>query len=118
MKQIGTDFQGWPINAYTLEDILKSLGFNEDEKSWSISKDSPLLKAYPLLLTDDGMGYGVHPEFVTEADCDVYGHDVNTIEYVEVNDKEHSFDEVVKKETVKVFNIFRDVPEHKIEDDE
>ena len=26
MKQIGTDFQGWPINKITLEEILQELG--------------------------------------------------------------------------------------------
>ena len=118
MIRIGTDFQGWPIKAMSLADILRQLGFKETEEGFSMEKDNPLLSAYPLLLTDDGMGYGVEPRFIVETDLEVYDHDVNTIEMAENKESELGYDEVVKKETVKVFNIFRDVPEHKVEDDE
>ena len=118
MKQIGTDFQGWPIKAMSLKDILLQLGFEEDENGLSIKKDNPLLDPYPRLLIDDGMGYGVDAQFVVETDIDVYDVNVNVIDYVENKDSENGFDEVVNKEKVKVFNVFRDVPEHNIKDGE
>ena len=90
MKQIGIDFQGWPINALTLREILKKLGFEEDDKTISLIKNedsNELLDAYPLLLADDGMAYGIDPMYVTECDDEVY-EDENT--------------------NLKVFNLFRE----------
>ena len=75
MKEIGTDFQGWPINAMTLREIIKELGItytldNGDEIIRSDRKH--LLDAYPIILEDDGMGYGVNPRYITSADKNVY----------------------------------------------
>lgn len=118
MIRIGTDFQGWPVKAMCLEDILRQLGFKETEEGFSIKKSNPLLSAYPRLLIDDGMGYGIDPQFITEVDTETYDDSVNAIDFVKNDDSELGYDEVVKTETINVFNVFRDVPENKIKDDE
>lgn len=90
MKQIGTDFQGWPVNALTLREILHKLGFEEDSKTITLIKDedsNKLLDSYPLTLEDDGMAYGIKPMLITEVDSEVY-EDENS--------------------KLKVFNLFRD----------
>ena len=75
MKEIGIDFQGWPIEAMTLREIIKKLGItytldNGDEIIRSDRKH--LLDAYPVILEDDGMGYGVNPRYITSVDNNVY----------------------------------------------
>ena len=88
MKQIGTDFQGWPINALTLREILYKLGFEETLSGNFVFKDNPeLLDSYPLTLEDDGMAYGIKPMFVTEVDNEIYEDDDSNLN---------------------VFNLFRD----------
>lgn len=79
MKKIGTDFQGWPINALTWREILDSLGIEP------VDKDLPILDVYPRLLIDDGMGYGAgRSQYITEIDREVIkdkelGEDVNNV---------------------------------------
>lgn len=83
MKQIGIDFQGWPINALTLREILERLGFKEDDKTITLIKDedtNKLLDAYPLLLEDDGMAYGINPMYVIECDKEVYTDEDSNLE--------------------------------------
>lgn len=87
MKQIGTDFEGWPINVYTLREILHKLGFREDNPGEFITEDSELLNSYPLTYEDDGMAYGINPMFITETDTVVYEDEVSGL---------------------KVFNLFRE----------
>ena len=90
MKQIGTDFQGWPINALTLREILHKLGFEEDSKTITLIKNedsNKLLDSYPLTLEDDGMAYGIKPMLITEVDSEIY-EDENS--------------------NLNVFNLFRD----------
>lgn len=73
MKEIGTDFQGWPIYAMTLKDILEDLGLTVDidgTVSGQLSKE--LLKSYAKTLQDDGMAYGIEPRYITEVDKEVY----------------------------------------------
>lgn len=118
MKQIGNDFQGWPVTAMTLGEILHRLGFRKRFGLVCINANDPILKAYPRLLTDDGMGYGIRPEFVTEADRDTYEVDINAINYEVGEDPKLSITPYVEQETIKVFNLFRDVPEHPIEEDD
>lgn len=65
---IGYDFQGWPIYKMTLEEILLSLGAEEKDGFIGFPKDSKNLSIYPIRLYDDGMGYGVDEQFITEAD--------------------------------------------------
>lgn len=121
MIQIGTDFQGWPVNALTLKEILKELGFKENEDSFFISKDSKLLDAYPYLLEDDGMGYGVDSEYIVEVDNEPYEKDVKVIDFEMTNEHPDfpklNIEKVVKDETINVFNIFRQANENKTEEE-
>lgn len=87
MKQIGIDFQGWPINALTLREILHKLGFNEINQGEFIMYDEYLLDSYPITYEDDGMAYGIKPMFITETDNVVYEDEKSKLE---------------------VFNLFRD----------
>ena len=68
MKTISYDFQGWPMYAMTLWEILEKLGFKKEGNKvvGEISED--LLNAYPVLLEDDGMGYGVNQQYIIEVD--------------------------------------------------
>lgn len=118
MIQIGTDFEGWAVRAHTLLDILRQIGANETEDGFVIKKDNPLLDAYPCLLEDDGMAYGVNPQYVTEVDIETYDKDIIAIDFVKDDDSELGYKEVPEKRTIKVFNIFRDVPENRMDDDE
>lgn len=87
MKQIGIDFQGWPVNALTLREILQKLGFIET-LSGDFSFDNPeLLDSYPITYEDDGMAYGIKPMFITEVDNVIYEDEDSKL---------------------KVFNLFRD----------
>ena len=75
MKTIAYDFQGWPVKAMTLREILLQLGFKEDDKTLTLIKSeevNKLLDSYPRILEDDGMGYGIDQGFITEIDPDVY----------------------------------------------
>lgn len=121
MKRIGTDFQGWPIYAMTLREILKALGFEEDTETVTLIKSEEtnrLLDSYPYLLEDDGMGYGVNGEYITEADTLVYNQKIKTIN-VRFNEETLTpeEDEIIEEE-IPVFNIFRDVPENKTDENE
>ena len=118
MIQIGTDSQGWPVNAMNLREILKRLGFKENKNSFSISKKNKLLDAYPCLLEDDGMGYGVNAEYITEVSDETWEKKILAVDY-EVEEGKTPLDvkKVAKEETIKVFNIFRQLPENKTEEE-
>ena len=81
MKQINTDFQGWPIYALTLEDILTNLKVKKTDEGWFISKDNPYLDKYPRVLEDDGMGYGINLKYISEAS---FGYSEETGPYINV----------------------------------
>ena len=92
MKHITRDFQGWPVSMHTLKEILLALGFKENGKQIYLPKNKKnlrLLEAYPRLLEDDGMAYGVNEQYIIEADNDVY-------------------DAEIVGEKIDVFNIFRE----------
>lgn len=92
MIEIMRDFQGWPMKAHTLREILLSLGFEEDSETITLIKgeeNMKLLDSYPRLLEDDGMGYGVNEQYIVEVDNSVY-------------------DGTIADEKVNVFNIFRE----------
>ena len=72
MKQIGTDFQGLPIYAMNLKEILEKLMFKDIGDNKFELQRPELLDCYPLLLEDDGMGYGVRPMFIGEANRLIY----------------------------------------------
>lgn len=120
MIQIGTDFQGWPVNAMTLREILKELGFEEDSETVTLIKSEEtnrLLNAYPYLLEDDGMGYGVSAEYITEVSDDVREKKILAVDYEVGEDKKLDIRKVVKEETINVFNVFREPPENKTEEE-
>lgn len=104
----------------TLSELLYNLGFKDDGEKMYLEKDNPLLYSYPIILEDDGMGYGVKPRFVTEAHRSIYPHKVKTIEFCEINNEPGKQDIVEKIETenINVFTVFVDVPQNKIEDGE
>lgn len=54
------DFQGFLIPHITLREGLMNIGFKEDKKNnrFYIENDNKLLDTYPLILEDNGMGYG------------------------------------------------------------
>lgn len=121
MLQIGTDFQGWPVYALTLREILNRLGFEEDTETITLIKGEEanrLLDSYPYLLEDDGMGYGVMAEYITEANSDIWEKKVLSVDY-EVNNNDNSLDvkKVTKEKTINVFTMFREAPENKTEED-
>ena len=80
---------GWPLFTSTLRDILEELGFKEEGGKLSIElteKNNLLLDSFVRLLTDDGMGYGVSPEYIVEVDNEPYettiaGEKVNVINF-------------------------------------
>lgn len=65
---ISVDFQGWPVRKMCVRNIIMALGakFNNDTNKFEIDNDPELLNTYPVVLEDDGMGYGVDDRFVTE----------------------------------------------------
>ena len=66
MKQIRTDFQGWPVNAKTVREILEDLCIWNKGNIFRFSNE--ILDAYPKLFDDDGMAYGVNPRYISEVD--------------------------------------------------
>lgn len=69
-KILGFDFQGWPVCAMTLRQILVSLGAEEKDGTIGFKSDDKILDVYPKTLEDDGMGYGVNGKFISEASAD------------------------------------------------
>ena len=107
MKQISTDFQGWPVKALTLKEILLRLGFKENDKAVTLIKSeetNKLLDSYPRLLEDDGMAYGIDRGFVVEVGSNVYPFDRESTGQEE-RVKRY---EIMKNENV--FNLFFDQP--------
>lgn len=70
-KVINFDFQGWPIERMNLRDIIKAIGgvYNSDTKKWEIP-DNSLLDIFPKILEDDGMGYGVNEQWISDFSVD------------------------------------------------
>ena len=66
---IAFDFQGWPVEKMSLEDIVKRIGgvYNPDTKKYEI-ECTDKLKRVPIVYEDDGMAYGVNPKYITEVD--------------------------------------------------
>ena len=88
MDLLNYDFQGWPVYARTLRELLFGIGCTANEDGSVTITDQELLDAYPLVLSDDGMGYGIEVGYVTDIYRDTY----------EANDGE------IKR----IFNIFTD----------
>jgi len=93
------DFQGWPMQALTLREFLTQLGFKEKDGNFSIPNEAVILDAYPRLLEDDGMAYGINEQYIIVGDKDVY-------------------EDKIGEHDVKVFNIFREPGPRENEDEE
>lgn len=108
MIKTGYDWQGWPFYALTLREMLTKLGFEEEDGKLTIPSDADILDAYPTLLVDDGMGYGVDKEYIVEVDKDTYEDTINGVE--------DGDDEITLTENnVNAFNIFREkMPDERI----
>ena len=65
---VNFDAQGWPNRKMDLRSILEAIGFGvyevNGEKVFGIKSDAKVLSTFPTKLEDDGMGYGVHEQFV------------------------------------------------------
>lgn len=64
------------------------------------------------------MGYGVMGEYITEATAEVWEKKILAVDY-EVGENENPMDvkKVTKEETINVFNLFREPPENKTEEE-
>ena len=118
MIQIGTDFDGFPVEAMTVKEILLKLGFKTEGNKFSIDKNDEILNAYPMVCENDGMAYPTNPEFLVYVDKTVSDKKVKEITYEVGEDKKLDITINVKDTVVPVFNLFRDVPENKVDDDE
>lgn len=67
---IGYDFQGWPVRKMTFREILLALGGKEENGKiiFDPTGQDSLLDTYPRTLEDDGMAYGVNPQYITEVE--------------------------------------------------
>lgn len=68
---INFDFQGWPVEKTNMREIINNIFHPETievngKKYIAIPEDSEILNQFPLILEDDGMGYGVHEQYITE----------------------------------------------------
>jgi hypothetical protein len=75
MKEINTDFQGWPVHAMTLREILDELDItyiSDDGIEYIRSDRKDILDSYPVILEDDGMGYGIKPKYISTVNNEVY----------------------------------------------
>lgn len=66
---IAYDFQGWPYYKMNLKEVLLALGGKVDGDSISFDLHHPLLDVYPMVYTDDGMGYYVDDSFIVFAEA-------------------------------------------------
>ncbi len=66
---IDYDFQGWPVFKMNLREILLALGGRPEGNQIVFDEGSTLMSAYPMVLIDDGMGYGVDDSAVVSVDA-------------------------------------------------
>lgn len=68
---INYDSQGWPVCKMNLKEILEELGAKEFITKRGVIlgfyKTNPALSIFPKTVEDDGMGYGVNAQYITEA---------------------------------------------------
>lgn len=62
---IDYEFGGWPIYKMSLCEILKDLGAVEIDGNLIFTNSKSLEQIYPIVVTDDGSGYGVDEQFVS-----------------------------------------------------
>jgi hypothetical protein len=68
---INLDSQGWPVFKLSLRDILICLGLREEKGKLCIDKNDPILDQYPVVVVDDGMGYGIDENYIIEVNADI-----------------------------------------------
>lgn len=119
MIEVSEDFQGWPVTIKTLREMLDQLGFEEKDGFYGIPNNSELLEAYPRLLSDDGMGYGVDEYYLTETDYDTYDVNIDYLKRIKKDKivqlssgKSVNIPETIGyekgKQQIKVFNMFKE----------
>lgn len=64
---INYDFEGWPICKMNIREIIELFGgvLNESTGNYEIKNDAAL-DICPVILEEDGMGYGVNPRYLIE----------------------------------------------------
>ena len=65
MKRIIVNLYDYQQNVLSLREILDILNINV------VDKNKPILDAYPRILIDDGMGYGVDDSYITEVSPEI-----------------------------------------------
>lgn len=94
---IGTDFEGWPIYKLNLRDILLQLGAKIVDGRIGFDENDKILNIFPVRYEDDGMGYGINEQFVTEVDhFYIEGDDVINI-WTETSDSPEKIDSFIKE---------------------
>lgn len=101
------DFQGWPCSIMNLKEILLDLGFEEKDGKISISSDNAILKAYPCLMEDDGMAYGINPKYVTCVDKNIYDTKIKGLE-TDIDEETKSYVTYKTENQINIFNLFID----------
>ena len=118
MIQIGTDNEGWPVDALNVQNILLKLGFTYADGKLSIEQDAEILKAYPRLLEDDGIGYGIDNGFITEVEPEIYEKDIKVIDFIVGTDPKLNINKFVDDAKIKAFNLWIREPDNKPEEEE
>ena len=75
---------GWTFYKMNVREILEALGGNVKNNEMVFDISNPIIELYTITVIDDGMGYGVNEEFITEVN---YGDDFVTI-FREKEDKD------------------------------
>lgn len=84
---ISYDFQGWPNYKRNLREILNMMGAVEENGMIGFKTNDAILDIYPLILEEDGMGYGVNERYIIEASADMMKTYVNIFaEKLEIED--------------------------------
>ncbi len=83
---ISYDFQGWPNYKRNLREVLNMMGAVEENGMIGFKTNDDILDIYPLILEDDGMGYGVNERYITEASADMMKTYVNIFAESEIED--------------------------------
>jgi hypothetical protein len=116
MIQIGIDFDGLPVEAMNLREILLKLGFKEEDGKIYIEKDNPIMRSYPALVRNDNMDFEQFTDFVVSVDKNIKKKVVNSIDYEVGEDPKLDIQRVDKKEPINVFKLGMDFPDNFIDD--
>lgn len=75
---VNFDFQGYPEFKMSIKDIIEKLGavYNKETNKWEIPNEE-WLDCFPMIVEDDGMGYGVNEQYIIDVDVDKIGNTCN-----------------------------------------